>query len=241
MRSKFIVKISTKSDGKFPSDVEIRSILRTFGWEPREVSTVEGEEEKVEKYKAIGLKLFEEMPEVAKNEKDDVIYAGFLSADQTHFVVTRSSDGEITFRLLQPELPKLIQATEKIIRSIEKEKFSNRDDEVIINRSISVYERSHDHIILQGRVVENKIIEALRSNLKDTVVVGLSIVFLLILSVPLSIGLLSQGSHIWFDSAVRVAISVAALFVVSLAGLIITYRDITQTRVVNWNLRRAEQ
>ena len=66
------------------------------------------------------------MPEVAKHEINDVIYAGYLSADQTNFVVTRSSEGEMTFRLMQPELQKLIQATERIIRAVEQQHLSSK-------------------------------------------------------------------------------------------------------------------
>jgi hypothetical protein len=235
MRSKFIVN----ADGKFPTDEEVRSAIRRFGWEPREASLLNSEKEKVDKYAEISSKLFEEMPEVAQPEKADVIYSGFLSADQTSFVVTRSSDGEITYRLLQPELPKLIQATEKIIKAIEGQRVSSRDEN-IIDKTILVYEKGHDYVILRGRVVENKLLETARSNLKDAVVVAICSFTLIVLSIVLATGVLGGVAPSWIQGVIRLSVPICALFIASLAGLIITYREITNTRVVSWNLKRLD-
>ena len=64
--------------------------------------------------------MFNEMPEVAKDEKSDVVFFGKINANQTKFVVTRSTDAELTYRLLQPELPQLIKATEALVSVVEK-------------------------------------------------------------------------------------------------------------------------
>jgi len=241
MRSKFIVKIPAKSDHTFPTDEDLRVLLRIFGWEQKEIAILKTEHEKIDAYVARGQELFTQqlMPEVAQEEKNDIIFCGFLSADQTRFVVTRSNDGEMTFRLLQPELQQLIRATEKIIRAIEAHFPKPEADEHIINRSILIYERSHDHVILEGRVIENKYLESLRTNIKDTIVVISASILLIILGIILFFShFTAVGSNV-LEILSRAAVSIMVVFLVSIIGLYLTYRDIKTTRVISWNLKRT--
>src|SRR5262249_8463376 len=115
MRAKFLLKINPKTDGQFPTDEELQGKIRSYGWEPTDIARLEDSAQKSAAYKEKAKSLFtpEHMPEVAQEELEDVIFFGVIRADQTRFVVTRTP-GELTFRLIQPELPPLISATQRI-------------------------------------------------------------------------------------------------------------------------------
>ncbi len=114
MRSVFTVNIKP-SKLPYPSTNEILNKIHGFGWTP--VEAIDYDEEKLVKYhQRMAKELFIEMPEIAQQEKDSLIYYGFLADDKTKFVITRVVESQITFRLLHPELPKLQNSTRKLVK-----------------------------------------------------------------------------------------------------------------------------
>lgn len=91
--------------------------------------------------------------------------------EQADFIVTRSVSGEITYRLLQPELQQLTDATEKLVKNVISKSLFGANVWHIINQKILIYEKSHNHVILEGRVVERPFVETIRTNPKDAFVI----------------------------------------------------------------------
>jgi len=239
MRSKFIVQIPHNSKGEFPTDEEVRVTIRSYGWEPADIASTTSEVEKVTLYKTKADKLFTEgvMPEVAHEEKDYVIFFGQIASDQTKFIVTRSVSGLITYRLLQEELHQLISATEKLVRNvISKSVFSLKGVSVSIeNNNILVYEKGHNHVILEGRVVENTFVETIKTNPKDALVMFLVVIFG---TISFSVHNASENNLVTPDQMDKISLSVIAVALVSLVGIVLTFVNIKKNRIVSWNLKK---
>ncbi len=240
MRSKFIVRIRRHGE-KYPTKEELRSVIRRHGWESADVSCLASDEEKEEKYKQEGERLFEQMPEVVQNERNHVIFYGCVQSDAAEFVVTRSTEGEITYRLLQPELNRLIRATEKIIKEVEKDRhhieFFSSSDEHIVGKQVLIYERDSDHVVLEGRVVENPTAETIKTNPKDTVVLILAAVFLVLRFASHRIFEIKFMSQEDFD---KFTLSIVAVSLVSFIGFLITLFSIRKNRIISWDLKRKD-
>lgn len=118
MRVVFTITLPCAEDGSFPDDETVLALLRSFGWEHREISRLANERERLQKYYEEAAKLFEEMPVVANKEKGDVVFYGTVQDDQTHFVITRRVEGQITCRLSQPALNRLQGSVVKMVKQI---------------------------------------------------------------------------------------------------------------------------
>jgi hypothetical protein len=238
MRSKFIVQILKKADGTFPTDIDLQNKIREYGWEPPDIAKMESTEEKLKAYRERAQPLFtaEQMPEVAQEELEDVIFFGAIRADQTRFVVTRTP-GELTFRLIQAELPMLISATEKLLKAIGATNLVGlplkRTPHNVIDNKILIYEKGHNHVILQGRVVESPFFETLRTNQKDAFVILLVLLFLMLRLISHTIIDFKFISAADFD---KLTFSILAVSLVSLIGLVLTFIGIRRHKLVSWNL-----
>ena len=148
MRSKVTIRIPRESGG-FPETIKILEIFRDFGWELTEIAQLGDDEEQKQKiYRERAEKLFADMPEIAQEEKEHVVFFGFFAGDQTKFVVTRRVEGQLTIRLLQKELGNLQSSTEKTVRRLLDAKIG--DAHFKINRGIQIYEKEHAHIIINS-------------------------------------------------------------------------------------------
>lgn len=192
MRAVFTVKLEGKPSGAFPSDEEVISVLRDFGWEPRSgpfweyfcdraadcpIDEQAAAEERVRSlwYSEQGHRAFDSMPELKPQdpERDSVIYFGRLAETDTEFVVTRLVMGELKFRLLQPELIDLQSATDQVIKSVLPEEIFGG----VVRSKVVVYETGQNHVLLTGEVIANALREAYRRDSRD---VALTIVPLLL-------------------------------------------------------------
>jgi hypothetical protein len=237
MRTTFTIEFPTL-DGKeisFPDNKDVLEMVRSFGWEPMEIKAL-GEDEalKEKKYKEFAENLFKDMPEIANEEKDNVIFYGFIAADQSKFVITRRVEGQVTFRLLHPVLPRLQASTEKIVRKILAGRVDGRPIK-IVNQSVLLYERGFDHIIMSGRVIPSPYRETISSDRKDV------LLFLgpILLEIPTfyALNFLDPVAHkIFFGTAERVSTALLTTALVSFLGLLQTYLEIRRHHLIAWNL-----
>jgi len=233
MRSVFTVNIPSNESGEYPSNTEILHRIRSFGWEPIEIQRMnEDEAAKEVRYKELADKLFNEMPEIAKEEKESVIFFGYLADDQTKFVITRSVEGQITFRLLHPVLPRLQSSTTKMVKKLISCTINKRQLE-ISNQTVVIYERGFDHIIISGRVIPNPVREALRTDRKNVLLATGP----LILAVPVMFGLLvvnSDNSPLLGGTMERFSTALLTTSLVSALSLFQTYYEIRRERLISW-------
>jgi hypothetical protein len=228
MRSKFHVALVPNADGSFLGDEELRTTLRRYGWEASATAKLPTEDEKIVVYRNEAKRLFADkvIPEVTEPEIEETIFYGVIRSDQTEFFVTRTQ-GEMTYRLIQPELTPLLSATNKLLRAIGGGKRPHN----IVDNKITVYERAHNHIIFSGRLVESPFRETLRANPKDSLVMGLVALFVV----------LSTVTHFGFNLRIlsqqdldKLTFSIIAVSLVSFIGLAITYFSIKGSKLISW-------
>jgi hypothetical protein len=231
MRSVFTVNLPASTDGKYPSNSDVLSLVRSFGWEPTEVHLAGDETAKEQKYKELAENIFHSMPEIAAAEKDFVIFYGYFADDQTRFVITRVVEGQITFRLLHPELPRLQSSTEKMVRNIITSRIHDKIL-VVSNHTIRVYERGYDEIIMKGRVIPNAWREAVKTDRKDVLLaIGAFVVGFITLA-----GILSQISNSTLINGTMERMSTAMMTtaLVSALGLFQAYWEISRHSIIAW-------
>lgn len=246
MRGVFSVDVPRGPDGLFPSDTQLTKIVQGFGWEPVELRTLRSGKnhedagvwtELYARYKQLAGPLFDQMPEVAAAEKNDVIFYGYVADDQTKFVVTRPVENQITFRLLHPVLPRLQASSKKIVRKILAERLF--DDWLRIgNNRIVVYEREHDHIIVTGRVIASPWRETLRTNLKDVLLAVVPLLLLIPVLLFLAQPHESNQFSLLLGTTERVSTALITTALVSVLGLATTYYDIRRNRSIAWDVAR---
>ncbi len=233
MRSVFTIDLPVNNEGIYSDNHEVLKLLRSFGWEPAGIRDLGNDETaKEQKYKESAEVLFRDMPEIAVEEKDYVIFFGFLADTQTKFAVTRTVEGQITFRLLHPVLPRLQSSTRKMVRKIIASRLSDKQLE-ISNQSIVIYERGFDHIILSGRVIPSAVRETIRTDRKDMLLFVGPLLFL----VPLAAGLVlvNPATHRLLGGTLeRMSTALLTTSLVSLLGLIQNYYEIRRNRLIAW-------
>jgi hypothetical protein len=126
--------------------------------------------------------IFDEMPEVAAAEQGRAIYIGYISSEQTPFIVTRIVPGELTFRLLHKELERLQKATILLVRKLVGRPLRGRPL-IIADPVVKIYERRNNHVIIEGRIVTRPLQEIMQDRLIDTIVFAFSL-SLAIVSLP---------------------------------------------------------
>jgi hypothetical protein len=103
-----------------------------------------------------------------------VIYYGYIQEQQTEFIITRQVDSQITFRFLNENMSNLQRAAERVLRQLKNVKnggvqLSRAKSEVT---SVYLYEKNENHIIIQGRVIKNHLLETIRRNQVITIIGG---------------------------------------------------------------------
>lgn len=235
MRSVFTVDIP-KSDGtgQFADNHKILEAVRTFGWEPVEIQLLDDDISKEKKYKEMADILFKDMPEIAVEEKDNVLFYGYLADDQTKFVVTRRVQGQITFRLLHPVLLRVQSSTRKMVRKILDSRFGE-----ISSNNVLIYERGFDDIIFTGRIVPSPLREALKTNRKDALLFIVPLMF----AAPLLAGLVNinlEQYELLKGTAERLSTALLTTSVVSGLGLFQTFWEIRRHKLIIWNFSSEE-
>jgi hypothetical protein len=235
MRAVFTVDIPVDREGHFSADKEVLDLVRSFGWEPIEVRKYgDDEAAKQIRYKEMADELFTQMPEIANEEKDNAIFFGYIADDQTKFVITRRVEGQITFRLLHPNLPRLQSSTEKAVKKILNAPFVGTKSLRVSNQSVVIYERGFEHIILSGRVIPSPFRETFRSDRKDLIL----FIFPLIIDVPLMLTLpfVDATAHRLISGTLeRSSTALLTTSLVSALGLLQTYLEINRNHIIAWN------
>lgn len=234
MRSVFTVDLRCDENAAFPSDSNLLDAIRGFGWEPIEIRDAADEPAKRELYKRAAEHLFSEMPEIAVEERGHVLFFGLLADDQTKFVITRRVEGQLTFRLLHPALPRVQSSTRKMVAKVLASQFGS-----ISNNRVLVYERGFDHVILLGTVISDPKRETLRINKKDAL---LAVVPLLLVA-PIFFGLAMAdlSSHQFMKgTGERLSTALITTSIVSGLGLLQTYWDIRRNRLISWNVTSGD-
>jgi hypothetical protein len=232
MRAVFTVDIPSIGHAKFPNNQEIINELRTHGWENVEVSELD-ESQQTAKYKELAIHLLEQMPEIRKTEEaNQVIYYGELQDDKTKFVVTRVVQGQMTFRLLHPNLARLQRSTEKIISKLINSRLGDTQFN-ISNDLVLVYERGFEDVIIEGRVISKPFREATKTNRRDVLLVLGSILIL----VPTIIGLFfysSAENRIIGGTLESLSTALITTIIVSALGFFQTYYEIMREKLIHW-------
>jgi len=188
-------------------------------------------------YKRLAKDLFEEMPEVAGAEQAAVLFTGYIADDQTLFVMTRMVPGQLTFRLLHRELPRLQTSTEKMMRKVTSARLKDKPLH-IGNPTVILYERKFDHVIITGRVITRVWHETIKSNLKDALltVVPLGLFLpttLVLLSTPI---LPTAPISFWRGTLERLDTAFLTTALVSALGLLQTWIEIRRGRLIDWSV-----
>jgi hypothetical protein len=200
--------------------------------------------ERNEHYARLAIELFDDMPEVAAAEQDAVIFTGYIQSFQVLFVVTRLVDAYATFRLLHQDFNKLRLASEMMISKILSARI-NDGPLLSENPTVNIYERGHDHVIMKGRVITRPALEALRSDLKDS----LLFVVPLILFIPTVYVVLQYPevspnpggpvvASFWKGMLERLSTALITTSLVSLLGLTQTWWEIRNGRIIDWEFRQ---
>ena len=232
MRAVFTIDIPSVGHGKFPSNQDIVTELRQHGWEFVGTSSLD-EDQRVNRYKELSDRLMKVMPEVrAAEEAEHVIYYGELQDEKTKFIVTRVVDGQMTFRLLHPNLAKLERSTERVIRKLLTTAIGEGRLHVS-NNSVVVYERGHEDIIIQGHVISRPFREAISANRKDVLLILGS--FLILVPNVVGLFLIPVDQHrILGGTLERLSTALATTIIVSGLGYFQTYYELRIHETVKW-------
>lgn len=233
MRAVFTVQIPAVSAEKYPSDEEFLSRLRVLGWDYTHIKDL-AEDERKKWYFEEASALWEQMPEIANDEKNFVIFYGKLPDNHTKFIVTRLTDGQATFRLLHPHLDRLQASTYYMIEELIKPS-SNITPLQVRNRRISIYEIGHNEIIIKGRVIESTLQETVRTDRKNMLIA----LGALLISIPCFIALIwinSQTNRIVGGTLERVSTAFLTTFIVSAIGFLQTYLEIRKHKLIDWQV-----
>lgn len=238
MRAVFTVDLPVSPDGNYLPDDKVVELWRSFGWEPTEITKLASEEEKVERYQELASDLFSSMPEMRVTSDRNVIFYGIVASERTQFMITRSIAGQVTFRLLEPDLSLLLTATERVVKKLTNARLADRHLK-ISNQRILIYEREHENIILRGRVIPNAISETIKSDRKDLLLT----VVPLILIIPLVLGLvvLNPGDGLLSGTMERSSTALLTTAIVSALGLFQTYWSIKQHHLISWAFTSGER
>lgn len=232
MRAVFTVDLPANHEHKYPDNLQIVQLLRSFGWEPMDVCILEDETSKGQKYQELGEPLFQHMPATAVAKTDDVIFCGYLSDDYTRFVVIRLVNGQITFRLNNMMLARLQKSTEKMVRKLLHARLNGGSLQVS-NQSVVIYEQGNDYVVLNGRVIPNPLQETLRKDRKSVLLVIIPlIIFAFLASIVNTIDL---GDHTFTAGSMeRMSTALLTTALVSSLGLFETYLEIYRNRIIVW-------
>jgi hypothetical protein len=180
------------------------------------------------------------MPEIANEEKDDVLFYGYVADDQTKLIVTRRVQGQITFRLLHEELPRLQASTEKVVRRVLGSSLGE-PGATIANERIDVYERNQNHIIITGRVIPRPLKETIRSNVKDSLLFVVPVLLALPIFVYLSSTTAAQTTATLSHGTLeRLSTALLTTSLVSALSLFERYLYIRRNRLIDWTVTKGK-
>ncbi len=232
MRSLFTVEIQ-QTGASYPSDQDVVEALRLQAWDRKGTSDLDWAA-RVEFYKNDSEVYWQEMPEMAFDEKEYIIFCGKLQDNKTRVIVTRMVQGEANIRLINHSLGDLQSSTARVIKRITVD--NNSDNRAKIrNNSVRIYERGHEHVVIYGNVIPSPLKEAARRDAKNlylsagTLILGI----ITLISSYLMVG----GVHGFIAGNLeRISTAMLTTFVVTAITFFQTYFHIRQHDVIHWKV-----
>jgi len=232
MRAVFTVDLPLNHEKKYPDNLQIVELMRSFGWEPIDICNLEDEAAKGKKYQELGEPLFQHMPATAVAKTDDVIFCGYLSDDYTRFIIIRLVSGQITFRLNNMVLARLQMSTEKIVRKLLQARLNGGLFQVS-NQTVVIYEQGNDYVVLNGRVIPDPLRETLRMDKKSVLLAIVSLVIFIFLAFIIT-GL-GPVNHAFLEGTLeRLSTALLTTALISSLSLGETYLEIYRNRIIVW-------
>jgi hypothetical protein len=236
MRAIFTVTLPKKNATEYQSDDDFLSFLRSEGLDDPKIMPLK-KEKQIENYERSAQKLWEQMPEVAKEEKEYLIFCGFLQDNQTYFLITRRNVGYAKFRLLNPNLDKLQDNTEMLIKGLVRKDSNKNPNYEITNNSIEILEKNENHVIIQGRVITNSWKEAKLKNTKNYLISFTTfLLFLLFLILMFLLKYLDAKDNFFYTTFERLDTVALTTCIVSAFDFWTTYKQIKEHKIVAWTV-----
>lgn len=245
MRAIFTVSLNRKAHGSLASTSDFLSSIKAQGWEdlklvaekPADNSPSDAAPEKT--YADAVEPLWELMPETAAtDEREYLIYYFKLQDTLTDVVLTQRNTGSVKFRLINPNLEKLLEACELLIRQLTKPTDTRDPAYTIRSRRVEVLEKGDIHEIIEGRVIVDHFAEARSLNGKNfwlSIVTGVAFVVLTGLLFFLKWWGLNPLS-VWFGAIERLTTVAITSSVISGFDFAQTYRQLKRHKIVAWKV-----
>lgn len=241
MRSIFTIAIAQKSgDNKFLTNEEFLSFIRAGGWDDPKILDIQNENDRLARYNEIAESSWSHMPEVANDEKDHIIFCGTMQNNQTKFVITRANLGYAKFRLINPNLDRLQESTEQMIKFLVNplNEESKKPKFTIERQRVEILEKNEIHEIIEGRVIYNAFKEAKARNSKNYLLaIATFILFLLSLAAIISLRLCGiPHDNLWVNMSERINTVSLTTCAVSAYDFYATYKSIKDNNIVAWTV-----
>jgi hypothetical protein len=234
VRAKFSVTISARKDGSRPDNDDFLKPVRANGWALIDIETIDAEPERQKRYDEEAAKLWGEMPEVTAEERAHVIFVGLLEDTRTRVLVTRRTSAQATFRLLHTNLARLQRATAKVVSELVA---THRGEAPlnIADKEVIIYERGHEEILIEGRVIPNAAREAVTADKKNLLVAVASAV--VVTAVGVWLGAIDRQAHPDIVANLdKLLATFIGFLILSVLGLFQTWWEIRENRVVSWTV-----
>ena len=234
MRAKFTVNIPQGKDGKRPDNTEFLKQIRANGWGLTDIEELPDEAARLARYLDIAGTLWNDMPEVTSEEKKHVIFCGLLDDTRTDLVITRRTEAQANVRMHQTNLARLQRAASNVVSELVtthrgEAQLSVAEQEVVI------YERGHEEILIDGKVIPNAVSEAIRSDKKNLLVSAASL--LVVAGVSIALFTIDLKSHPNVATSLdRLLATFIGFFVISGLGLLQTWWEIKSNKVIAWSV-----
>jgi hypothetical protein len=186
MRARFIlcIKPNGTKDKKpsYPGNAEIEDAILGWGW--GSLNRKSTYPERLLDYQTMAKQLIGEkhFPKTDGRElkeiADENIVACDTLPDRSHLLLSRSSEGVLVVRIINPNLRNLQITTEKLLKDLRGRSGPLSPPEVE-NGGIDIFERAHEHVIMKGAISRNR----LREIWKRHPVEILTVIFASVLSV----------------------------------------------------------
>lgn len=234
MRAKFTVNIPQRKDGTRPNDEEFLKQIRANGWGLTEIEELDDEASRKMKYKEQAQTLWDEMPEVTASEKEHVIFFGLLESTRTRLVITRRTGSQANFRLHHTNLAKLQRATSQVVSELVTTHHGEAHL-VVAEKEVVIYERGHEEILIEGRVIPNALLEAFTSDKKNLLVAVTSLVVVVAVGTWLYFLDLKANPNIAVNLD-RLLATFIGFLILSGLGLFQTWWEIKANKVISWTV-----
>ncbi|HSV37484.1 MAG TPA: hypothetical protein VLI04_01885, partial [Nocardioidaceae bacterium] len=187
-------------------------------------------EERLKQHIDAADKVWEQLPEVAAEERDSVIFFAKLP----HFgklVVTRYDQGYLVLRVINEDLLRLQQAAEELVRDTTSRSGHLDGLEVYCNEA-EIYERGHTNVIMRGRVIDRALGEASRRH--PEIIASLAVTLLATVVTLAWLAFAEPAKDILRGSLERFSTAMIAAFFISLVTLIQKWSQLKRKGGIDW-------